>query len=171
MDLETKIPLKIKIFLWQMCQDAMLTRENMKKRNWTGSPFCSQVETNGHLFFNCSTSKVVWGVLGKALGTDLVPGSFWQAMTWFHMHLPQCDKFHVVILSSICWAIWNVRNRVTFDKYNLKSSSVITFYSISLLIYWAGLQKVATDKEKLIEGPEAEAGGGCCVLSPGPGWW
>jgi hypothetical protein len=34
---KAKIPLKIKIFLWQMCQDAVLTRENMKKRNWPGS--------------------------------------------------------------------------------------------------------------------------------------
>jgi hypothetical protein len=34
----------------------------------------------------------------------------------------------------------------------LKSPSVITFYSISLLIYWAGLQKDAADKERLIEG-------------------
>jgi hypothetical protein len=29
---KAKIPLKIKVFLWQMCQDAVLTRENMKKR-------------------------------------------------------------------------------------------------------------------------------------------
>jgi hypothetical protein len=34
----------------------------------------------------------------------------------------------------------------------LKSPSVISFYSISLLIYWAGLQKDVADKEKLIEG-------------------
>jgi hypothetical protein len=29
---KSKIPLKIKIFMWQMCQDAILTRDNMKKR-------------------------------------------------------------------------------------------------------------------------------------------
>jgi hypothetical protein len=28
---KSKIPLKIKIFMWQLCQDAILTRENMKK--------------------------------------------------------------------------------------------------------------------------------------------
>jgi hypothetical protein len=38
------------------------------------------------------------------------------------------------------------------EKFHLKSPSVITFYSISLLIYWAGLQKVAIDKEKLLKG-------------------
>jgi hypothetical protein len=103
-------------------------------------------------FFHCAISKVVWGVLSKALGTNLVPGSFWQAIASLYAHLPKCHKFHMVILDSVCWAIWNVRNRITFDKYTLKSPSVITFYSISLLIYWAGLQKLAADKEKLSEG-------------------
>jgi hypothetical protein len=28
----------------------------------------------------------------------------------------------------------------------------MSFYSISLLIYWAGLQKDASDKKKLLEG-------------------
>jgi hypothetical protein len=65
-------------------------------------------------------------------------------MTWFY----------AVILASIYWAIWNMHNRVTFDKYNFKSPSIITFYSISLLIYWASLQKIATDKEKLLEGAQ-----------------
>jgi hypothetical protein len=76
---KAKLPLKIKIFLWQMCQDAVLTRENMKKRQWSGSPvcsFCNQEETNDHLFFTCPISRVVWGVLSKALGSNSVPISF-----------------------------------------------------------------------------------------------
>jgi hypothetical protein len=89
-------------------------------------------------FFTSSIRKVVWRVLGKALGTSHVPESFWQAIAWFHAYLPNNDKFHIVTLASVCWAIWNVRNRITFDKYILKSPSVITFYSISLLLYWAG---------------------------------
>ncbi|VAH35095.1 unnamed protein product [Triticum turgidum subsp. durum] len=35
---KTKIPLKIKIFLWQMLQDAVLTRQVMSKWKWTGNP-------------------------------------------------------------------------------------------------------------------------------------
>jgi hypothetical protein len=73
-------------------------------------------------------------------------------MAWFHSYLPGLEKFHMVILASICWSIWNIRNRVTFDNFHLKSPSVISFYFFSLLIYWAGLQKDAADKERLIEG-------------------
>ena len=54
---KAKIPLKIKIFLWQVMQDAILTRDNMKKRKWGGNPrcsFCDQLETRNHLFFPLS---------------------------------------------------------------------------------------------------------------------
>jgi hypothetical protein len=138
-----------------MCQDAVLTRDKYEQKAMAWMPicsFCNHVETNDHLFFNCPIFIVVLGVLGKALGSNLITGSFWQAMAWFHSLFSRCGKFHVVILASIYWAIWNMRNRVTFDKIHLKSPSVITFYAISLLIYWAGLQKVPTDKGKLLEG-------------------
>jgi hypothetical protein len=38
-DLESKkIPLKIKIFLWQLLQNVILTGDNLKKQKWDGSP-------------------------------------------------------------------------------------------------------------------------------------
>jgi hypothetical protein len=150
------IPLKIKIFVWQMCRDAILTRENMRKRNWPGSSlcsFCNEVETNNHLFFSCSVSKVVWGIVGSTMGTNLVPNSFWQAMTWFHSFLPRDEKFFVVLIAAICWAIWNVRNKITFEKHVMRSPNEIVYFAISLIRYWAGLQKGA-DKEYLAGGAD-----------------
>jgi hypothetical protein len=49
-------------------------------------------------------------------------------MAWFHNFIPRWEKFHVVILASVVWAIWaiwNIRGRITFDDYILKSLSVI----------------------------------------------
>jgi hypothetical protein len=70
--------------MWQLYEDVILTRENMKKGtglNHLYAPSCNQNESNDHLFFSCKISRVVWGVLGLALGT---PNSFWQAMAWLH---------------------------------------------------------------------------------------
>jgi len=50
-----KIPEKIKIFLWLMANDAILTKDNLSKTNWQGDPscvFCDSVETISHLFSN-----------------------------------------------------------------------------------------------------------------------
>lgn len=51
---KAKIPLKIKIFLWLLEQNALLTKENTLRRNWIGDGtcyFCTQSETCQHLFF------------------------------------------------------------------------------------------------------------------------
>jgi len=48
-----KIPPKIKIFLWLLTNDAILTKDNLLKRKWSGDPkcvFCEANETITHLF-------------------------------------------------------------------------------------------------------------------------
>jgi hypothetical protein len=50
---KAKIPLKIKVFIWQILQNAIITRDNMKKRKWPGNPccsFCNLKESCNHLY-------------------------------------------------------------------------------------------------------------------------
>jgi hypothetical protein len=59
---KSKLPLKIKVFMWQVYQYAILTRENMRKKDWLRNPkcsFCENIETQNHLFFTCSIAKSV----------------------------------------------------------------------------------------------------------------
>ena len=44
-------------------------------------------------------------------------------------------------LAAICWAIWNCRNRATFEHKNLSSPFEIVFTTCMHLNYWAGLLK------------------------------
>ena len=49
-----KIPLKVKIFMWYLKREIILTKDNLFKRNWRGSTkccFCIKEETIQHLFF------------------------------------------------------------------------------------------------------------------------
>jgi len=55
-----KIPAKIKIFLWLLSCNALLTKDNLQKRKWMGDPscaFCDCLESISHLF-----SSVLWPV-------------------------------------------------------------------------------------------------------------
>jgi hypothetical protein len=57
---------KIKTFMWLVEQKAILTKDNMIKRQWQGDPSCylySAPETMDHLFFGCPIAKVIWGGL------------------------------------------------------------------------------------------------------------
>jgi hypothetical protein len=63
---------KIKTFLWQVLQNAILTRDNMKDRKWPGShvySMCEKNESTNHILLFCSCAKIIWGVLGKIFGT------------------------------------------------------------------------------------------------------
>uniref|UniRef100_A0A8I7B9N1 Reverse transcriptase domain-containing protein n=1 Tax=Hordeum vulgare subsp. vulgare TaxID=112509 RepID=A0A8I7B9N1_HORVV len=72
----TKIPLKIQIFLWQLFQNSILTRDNTRKRQWHGDPkcsFCDELESAQHLFFGCSVAKIVWRMVGAVFCTSYIP--------------------------------------------------------------------------------------------------
>jgi hypothetical protein len=61
---KARIPEKIRVFMWLVQQRAILTKDNMKKRNWKGDTccyFCGRFETTDHLLFECPIAKVVWG--------------------------------------------------------------------------------------------------------------
>jgi hypothetical protein len=50
-----KLPLKIKTFLWYLNKGVILIKDNLVRRNWTGSTscaFCNSEETIQHLFLN-----------------------------------------------------------------------------------------------------------------------
>ena len=60
---KAKLPYKIKIFCWLVEKGAVLTKDNLVKRKWTGDPTCSfyqEPETIKHLFFQCSIANVIW---------------------------------------------------------------------------------------------------------------
>jgi hypothetical protein len=84
---------------------------------------------NDHLFFSYNSSKAVWDILGNSLGARGVPKSFWQAMTWLYSYAPRMEKFYVVLIAAIFWAIWNVKNMVTFEEQILRSPSKIIFFA------------------------------------------
>jgi hypothetical protein len=49
-----------------MTNDAILTKDNLRKRKWQGNPdcaFCDEEETIAHLFFQCPVAKVIWSVI------------------------------------------------------------------------------------------------------------
>jgi len=128
--------------MWLVENGAILTKDNMIKRNWPGSPscyFCSADETIEHLFLTCPTAKVVWGVIGTCFGATNIPSSLTQYKSWIRRWLPDGNSIHVFGLSAICWAIWKRRNKACFEKKMLTNPLEIISHACALLSYWAGL--------------------------------
>lgn len=70
-----KISAKIKISMWLMTNDAILTKDNVIKRKWQGDPSCffrEDGENISHLFFQCPIAEVIWTVVAKCFGASVV---------------------------------------------------------------------------------------------------
>jgi len=59
---KSHVPLKIKIFLWLVRRDKILTKVNLATKGWPGDltcAFCDQHESTDHLFIHCSYIRLI----------------------------------------------------------------------------------------------------------------
>jgi zinc-binding in reverse transcriptase len=62
------ISLKIKVFIWLVTQNKILTRDNLMKRGWvelTQYTLCNNTEIITHLFLTCDLASQVWYWMGQ----------------------------------------------------------------------------------------------------------
>jgi hypothetical protein len=68
---KTKIPLKIKIFLWYLKNGVVLTKHNLVKRQWKGCIKCCFLQSKKQFntyFFDCPMARPIWGVVCLTFG-------------------------------------------------------------------------------------------------------
>lgn len=73
-----KTPQKIRIFLWLVIKNRILTKDNLLKRGWTGDAhchFCPAAETVDHFLFACPLARFVLTVVMCAFGLSTAPNS------------------------------------------------------------------------------------------------
>jgi hypothetical protein len=139
---KSKIPLKIKIWLWLIWHNAIATKDNLLKRNWSGNPscqFCNEQETISHLFFGCSAAKFVWSAVATTVKSPTRPGSFSQFFWWFPQFASVSRNTQIAGLAAICWAIWKTRNKACFEQKMISSPFDLISYAAVFMNYWAGL--------------------------------
>jgi hypothetical protein len=103
--MESKDPLKIKIFMWLVGQKAILTKDNMLIRNWKGDPGCyfyGDLKTVDQMLFSCPVAKVVWGVMAICFGQKIRPSSYEEFWPWIRKALGGGEKMHMLGLSAMC---------------------------------------------------------------------
>jgi hypothetical protein len=63
---KTRLPHKIKAFLWLVMHKKILTKDNLFKKNWKGNlecTFCGFSESIDHLFFQCPVARFTWRIV------------------------------------------------------------------------------------------------------------
>lgn len=136
---KTKIPLKIKIFMWLSREGKILTKDNLAKRGWVGDQtchFCNSLETIDHLFVTCAIIFRLWSSIANYNNfvfncdhlTDL-----WLVDAW----IPLKDRFLIeLIRAATIWVVWLARNRVCFNNLAIPYVASLGSQIISLATIW-----------------------------------
>ena len=80
---KSKLPLKLKIFMWLAIQGRIQTGVALKQKNWKGDVncnLCASPETVNHVLFQCVMARFVWASFKEALGWIYsITGFLWGA--------------------------------------------------------------------------------------------
>jgi hypothetical protein len=118
-----KVPLKIKIFMWYMRKEVVITKDNLARQNWGGSTqcsFCLRDVSIQHLFFDCLYARFLWGLVQITFSIS-PPQNIQHLFTgWINQGRGKL-KQQLLVGTLACWAIWLSRNPIIFDKALIKS--------------------------------------------------
>ena len=148
---KSKLPLKLKIFMWLAIQGRIQTGVALKQKNWKGDVncnLCASPETVNHVLFQCVMARFVWASFKEALGWDRVPTSLTDIFDhWIPLG---CKDYELKLFTFviIAWALWVSRNKIRIQKCFPDSPISILYKTKFFMQRWAVLLR-ATDREKL----------------------
>jgi len=73
---KSKLPMKLKIFMWLALHKRLQTGVALKKKKWKGDAnciLCNSPETVNHILFQCVMAKFIWACFKEMLSWDRVP--------------------------------------------------------------------------------------------------
>ena len=115
---KTKIPPKIKIFLWRACRNYIPTRGNLAKRHIPIDPRCRfcgfEIETTVHSLIFCPFVEDAWtNSPFETLRDQRQDQNLWETI----MHAtkpPTLDNLG--LLAIMAWEIWSCRNKFIHEE-------------------------------------------------------
>ena len=151
---DVKVPLKIKVFMWFVHKQVILTKDNLIKRNWTGSTrcsFCDRDETIKHLFFDCPLAKVLWQTVHIAFNIKPPTSVYAFFGTWLNGIESNVARHIRVGVSALLWTIWLCRNDLVFNRSSRVHFLQVIFRATALIRSWSLLTQTEA-REHLVTG-------------------
>lgn len=137
---KSKIPMKIKFFMWQMLHNKLQVAENLIKRKWKGSIcccLCGMPESVNHVFFECHLARMCWGIIKEVFQLTETPRSVDELCSgWLKGKGPLSIRLTIFLFAGFAWAIWTTRNKMAIEKVFPKAPTDVIFVALSLMQKW-----------------------------------
>ncbi|KAK3139475.1 hypothetical protein QOZ80_5AG0383870 [Eleusine coracana subsp. coracana] len=119
---------KYKTFSWRLLRQALATGERAGKYSSHISKYCSTcglLETDAHLFFECTFARAVWFAGSIPLCSSNLPGGQ-QGVQAQLLHLlpPSTSPTNLQQIIITIWHLWKARNDKRFDRKNWTAMQV-----------------------------------------------
>ncbi|XP_071739193.1 uncharacterized protein [Rutidosis leptorrhynchoides] len=126
------IPHNVNIFMWRLELDCLPSRLNLSRRELEighiGCALCdSQVKSFDHVMFGCVITTELWRLVRVRSGVNMPRCSSWSDwFNWFTNWQVSTDTKNrlYVIVSTLLWYIWKLRNNNLFCSSTLKKSTI-----------------------------------------------
>jgi len=148
----TKLPLKIKVFIWQLshnCSRVLLSNIEVGK---VTLPAVYVADKNLPLiFFSCSLARFVWSGLGSAFSWDKIPTCLddlqrGKLSRMFGTNM----RIGFFFFAGFAWAIWKARNKMAIERSFPNNPIDIIYTGLSFVQNWGRLLK-SSDQDKLMK--------------------
>lgn len=115
--MEVYLIFKVKIFLWLVRRNRILTKLNLVKMGWSGStdcPFCGILESANHLFVEFSYISVIWKWIAEFIGLNFQCSTI-DELWYIDAVIPLINTLLIELVRGVLlWKVWLSRNKVIF---------------------------------------------------------
>jgi hypothetical protein len=136
---KSKMPLKIKIFMWLTNHKRIQAGKVLGGMKWKGETkcvVCGVIESVDHILFKCPLANMTWTGLREALGWDRQPGNLEDFLSHW---LPIGSSNYVlklISLAAVLWSLWTTRNKMVMEGEFLRNPADIIFKILVCLQKW-----------------------------------
>ena len=110
----TKVPGKVKMFLWRLSKQSLPTEDVRAHRHMSDSSacgMCGALDSWRHSLLNCTSSRCVWALVDDDLAQALVATTEPKAKPWLFTLMESLSHDQFVLLAVTLWAIWTARGK------------------------------------------------------------
>ena len=102
------VPLKIRIFLWQLIRKRLPTNDNIRRRRGPSNgqcALCGGPEDANHIFFTCSLARFVWSAVRELLHCSWNPSCFADIYRKIAVCKGQTKRVFFTCCAALCWTL------------------------------------------------------------------
>ena len=138
------LPLKIKIFTWQLLRDRLPSGVEVAKRLGPGDgtcPLCAVPETGTHILFSCPAARFLWSFLAEALGPEWQARDLAEFLEVQANHTGRRRSLFWLVFAAMTWTLWTIRNKMVIEHVFPRRAADSVFKFLAYLQEWHPLAR------------------------------